>query len=67
MTSTRHWQAEVIYPGGGTFVFGVQARSLPAALLHVYQQAAELPQIASQITVTRLYGPHHPQAQRRPI
>lgn len=59
MAKTRYWQATVAYPGGRTWIFGVRAASLPAALLKVYRLAAG-PGIAGHITVTRLYGPHHP-------
>lgn len=60
MAKTRHWQAHVTYPGGRTLMFGVQAASLPAALLKAHQQAAKAPRVPSQVTVTRLYGRHHP-------
>jgi hypothetical protein len=57
---TRHWQAQATFPGGGTFIFGVRAASLPAAQLKAFQAVAKIPGIASHLTVTRLYGRHHP-------
>ena len=59
MARTRHWQAHVTYPWGGTMVFGVQAASQPAAILKALQIAA-VPGIAGHLTVIRLYGRHHP-------
>lgn len=60
MAHSRYWQACVTYPGGGTLVFGVRASSLPRALLKVLEQAAEIPGTAGHVTITRLYGRHHP-------
>jgi hypothetical protein len=60
VSKTRHWQAAAVYPGGRVLTFGVRASSLPAALLKALVLAAEVPGIADHVTVTRLYGPHHP-------
>jgi hypothetical protein len=60
MARTRQWQACATFPGGGTLIFGVQASSLPAAQLKALRTAAEVPGIATHLTVTRLYGRHHP-------
>ena len=59
MAHSRYWQARVTYPGGGTLVFGVHAPSLPRALLRALELAAG-PGTADHLTVTRLYGRHHP-------
>lgn len=59
MAKTRHWQARVSYPGGGVFIFGVRAASLPRALLKAFELAA-VAGSAEHLTLTRLYGPHHP-------
>lgn len=56
---SRYWQAHVTYPGGGTLIFGVCASSLPRALLKALELAAS-PGTADHLTVTRLYGRHHP-------
>lgn len=64
MAHRKYWQAHVTYTHGDGeprfFTFGLQANSLPAALLRAYRQAAEIPVPAEHITVTRLYGYHHP-------
>jgi len=60
MSKARYWQAAVSYPGGGVLTAGIRASSLPAALLKALRLAAEVPGIAEHVTVTRLYGPHHP-------
>lgn len=60
MSKTRNWQAAVSYPGGQVLTAGIRASSLPAALLKALCLAAEVPGIADHVTVTRLYGPHHP-------
>jgi hypothetical protein len=65
MSRTRHWQAEARLPGGARVVFGVQARTLPGALLHAYRRLALLPAPAEHLTVIRLYGRHHPHGRRR--
>jgi hypothetical protein len=65
MASRRYWQARVTYPDGGSLTFGVSAASLPAALLKAFRLAAE-PGTASHLTVTRLYGRHHPLRAARP-
>jgi hypothetical protein len=60
MAKTRYWQAAVTCPGGGVLTFGVRASSLPAALLKALRLAAIVPGVAEHVTITRLYGPHHP-------
>lgn len=60
MAKTRHWQAAAVYPGGAVLTFGVRASGLPAALLKALATAAMVPGVADHVTVTRLYGPHHP-------
>jgi hypothetical protein len=60
MAKTRHWQAHVAYPGGRVLTFGVRASSLPRALLKALEVAAAVPGVAEHLTVTRLYGLHHP-------
>lgn len=60
MAKTRHWQARARYPNGGVLTFGVQAASLPAAVAKAHRIAAGVPGVADHLTVTRLYGRHHP-------
>jgi hypothetical protein len=60
VSRTRQWQARVTFPNGGVMTFGVQAASLPAAIGKAHRIAAGVPGIADRLTVTRLYGRHHP-------
>lgn len=57
---TRQWQAHVTGPEDRIVTFGVQAASLPAAILKVHRRASGLAWIPDHVTVTRLYGRHHP-------
>jgi hypothetical protein len=47
------WQAEATYPGGRTFIFGVQAPDLPQAMIAARAQADQI-STAGYLTVTRL-------------
>ena len=60
MSKKKSWQAQAEFPGGGTFIFGTSGSSLPAALLKAYRVTAEVPDVASGLTLTRLYSRHHP-------
>lgn len=63
MSKQRRWQAEATFPGDGQAVFGIQARSLPAALLTAYRRLSGFPLVAEHLTVTRIYWRG---ARRRP-
>lgn len=60
MSHAKCWQAVAAYPGGGVLTFGVRAATADRALAKAALLAATVPGPAAVITLTRLYGPHHP-------